>query len=375
MAAVRHWTVLSPLIAAPSWVIAGGCTRNGVIHRRAAPGTIRFTTLSPTLAPATIGQDGNHNGSTKPKPTLYMLDKLSDAAIAYARTKFNVVLQSDPAFKGWQEKAKTVLVRTSAFTEEEVAKCPNLLAVTKQGVGIDNIAKAACDARGIKILNAPGANAQAVAEMVVALTLASARNIGSIAARQLIAPVSKMTCNGITLFGKTVGIIGMGNIGRRTAETFHRGFNMGVIAYDPFQSADVWSDVPHKRFHEYRDLLKEADVVSLHVPLTKETHNMIGYKEIRTMKRSAIIVNGARGGIINEVGLQRALEDGLIWGAGLDGHEEEPPSPARYGELWKLPNVVSTPHIGATTADAQFKSATLALDNTYAYLQEIGEAP
>lgn len=373
MAAVRPWTVLPSSLATPSRVSAGRCTLNGVIHRPAAPGTSRFTTLSPRLAPATTGLDGNQNGNTK--PTLYMLDRLSDAAIAYANTKFNVILRSDHAFEGWQKKAKTVLVRSSAFTEEDVAQCPKLLAVAKQGVGIDKIAKAACDARGIKILNAPGANAQAVAEMVVALALASARNIGSIAAQQLEAPVSKLTCNGITLFGKTVGIIGMGNIGRRAAETFHRGFNMSVIAYDPFQPADAWSDVPHKRFEDYCDLLKEADVVSLHVPLTKETRDMISYREIQTMKRSAIIVNAARGGIVNEVDLQRALEDGLVWGAGLDSHDEEPPSPARYGGLWKLPNVVSTPHIGATTADAQFKSASLALDNTYAYLQEIGEAP
>lgn len=126
---------------------------------------------------------------------------------------------------------------------------------------------------------------------------------------------------GVTLRGKTVGVIGMGNIGRRVAS--------------------------------YREMLSAVDILTIHVPLTRETRDMIGYAELSVMKRTAILINASRGGIVNETDLQRALTEGLVWGAGLDAHEQEPPTVEKDGELWKLPNVVSTPHLEATREDAR----------------------
>lgn len=326
------------------------------------------------MAPGRLSSNSSVGG-TLPlddnKPTVYVLDTFHPEAIKYARTIFNVVLDTDDEFNGWQQKAKFILLRGSYLRAEDIAKCPNLIAVGKHGVGIDKIDKDACDARGIKILNTPGANAQAVAEIVVALALAVARNIASIAVRQMSEPVPKQTCSGQTLFGKTVALIGMGNIGRKVAQIFHNGFSCPIMAFDPYMPADAWRDIPHKRVVSYRDLLADADILTIHVPLNKETRDMICYKELSAMKRTAILLNASRGGIVNENDLQRALEESLIWGAGLDAHEQEPPTGEKYGGLWKLPNVVSTPHIGATTDDAQRMSSLGAVDNLYHYIQTL----
>lgn len=302
--------------------------------------------------------------------TVYILDKWDAKATSRARELFeNVVLNSDDEFQGWQEKAEALLVRGSYLQADTIAKCPNLLAVGKHGVGIDKIDAEACKSRGIQILNTPGANSQAVAEIVIALTLAVARRIPSIYATQLSMPVPKETCTGLTLEGKTVAIIGMGNIGRRTAKIFHGGFDCPILAYDPFMPADAWSDIPHTRVTDFREMLPLADVISLHVPLVKDTANMLSYPEFQKMKPSTIVINASRGGVVNEKDLERALKEGLLWGAGLDAHQEEPPTKETYGSLWELPSVVSTPHIGAATTEAQEMSALMAVENLYKYLR------
>ncbi|KAK7970389.1 hypothetical protein PG996_001182 [Apiospora saccharicola] len=292
------------------------------------------------------------------KLIIYVIDTFHPKAIEHARSLFNVVLNSDKEYAGWQQKAKAILIRSSYMRAEDIAKCPNLT-IGKHGVGIDKIDQEACDARGIRILNTPGANAQAVAELVVALAMAVARNIPSIYARQLSQPVPKETCTGQTMYGKTVGVIGMGNIGRKVARMLQGGF------------AATIPDIPHRHVPAYRDLLADADILTLHVSLTDETRGMISYAELCVMKRTAIVVSAARGGIVDEADLRRALEEGRIWGAGLDAHEQEPPTAERYGALWRLPNVVSTPHIGAATDDAQLMSALGAVNNTYEYLKNL----
>ncbi|KAK8049876.1 hypothetical protein PG994_011606 [Apiospora phragmitis] len=205
------------------------------------------------------------------KPTVYLIDTFHPKAVEHARSLFNVILNTDKELTGWQQKVKAIMIRSSYMRADDIAKCPNLIAIGKHGVGIDKIDKEACDARGIKILNAPGANAQAVAEIVVALAMAVVRNIPSIYARQLSQPVPKETCKGQTLYGKTVGIIGMGHIGRKVAQMLQGGFAAQIVAYDP----------------------------------------MIAYAELRGMERTAIVVNGARGGIVDEAdrrALRRAVE-------------------------------------------------------------------
>lgn len=306
------------------------------------------------------------------KPTVYMIDTFHPDAVAHAKTLFNVVLPTNEECRNWRQNATSILVRGSYVTADDIKNAPNLIAIGKQGVGIDKIDQEACAAHKIAILNTPGANAQAVAEMVLALTMAVAREIRSITIRQLSPqPLTKEACSGLTIYGKTIGILGMGNIGRKVAEIFRGAFNADIIAYDPFMPANAWSELPHTRVSTVSEVTTAADILTIHVPLSQETQGLISYKELSSMKRTAILINAARGGIVHEEDLRRAMGEGLIWGAGLDCHEEEPPSREKYEGLWNNLNVVSTPHVGAATADTQFITAKAAIDNLYNYLQTV----
>lgn len=230
------------------------------------------------MAPALLidSDTTNHTPSSSvnqdpKKPTVYVIDPWHPRAIEHARTLFNVVLNTDPEFEGWQQKAKAILLRGSYLRKQDIDSCPRLIAIGKHGVGIDKKDEQACAARGIKILNTPGANAQAVAELVLALALSVARQIPSIVGRQMKQPVHKQTCNGITLYGKTLGIIGMGAIGHKVANMFRGAFDAPIVAYDPYAPADAWGDLEHMRVQSYSDVLAHADVLSVHVPLTAET--------------------------------------------------------------------------------------------------------
>jgi phosphoglycerate dehydrogenase-like enzyme len=316
-------------------------------------------------------------GSPSPPPeiqndkhTVYFLDTFHPEATAHAQSLFNVILPATPEHANWRQEARYLLIRGSYLTADDVASCPNLKAIGKQGVGIDKIDAAACAERGIKIFNTPGVNARAVAELVLALTSSVARDIPAISVKQNSGlRVPKEACNGLVLYQKTLGVIGMGNIGKTVAKIFSGGFEASLVAYDPFAPADAWSDLPHTRVSSIEELLQAADVVTIHVPLTSDTRDLIAYKEMTLMKRNAILINASRGGIINEVDLERALAEGLIWGAGLDCHEQEPPTQEKYSALWSQ-RVVSTPHIGAATSQTQMETAKAAVDLLYKYITE-----
>lgn len=331
-------------------------------------------TTSSIMAPSRVddSSDDSNYLVRNDKATVYLIDTIHPDAIEYAKTKFNLIIPSDPECQHWRQKATSILVRGSYVTVDDIKRSPNLIAIGKQGVGIDKIDQTACAERRIAILNTPGANAQAVAEMVLALTMAVAREIRSIAMRQLLSvPLAKEQCSGQTIYGKTIGILGMGNIGKKVAEMFRGAFNAQIVAYDPFMAAGAWSDIKHRRVSTVDEVLEVADVLTIHVPLTTGTRDLISYKELSLMKRNAILINAARGGIVHEGDLKKALEDGLIWGAGLDCHEEEPPTREKYAGLWDNLNVVSTPHVGAATSDTQFITAKAAIDNLYKYLQTV----
>lgn len=306
------------------------------------------------------------------KPTVYFLDTFHPEATKHAQEVFNVIPPGTPEHAHWRQEARYLLIRGSYLTADDVASCPNLKAIGKQGVGIDKIDAAACSERGIKIFNTPGVNARAVAELVLALTASVARDIPSISVKQASGlRVPKEACNGVMLYQKTLGVIGMGNIGKTVAKIFRGGFEAPLIAYDPFAPEDAWSDLPHIRASSIEEVLRDADVVTIHVPLTKDTRDLIAYKDISLMKRNAILINASRGGIINETDLERALAEGLIWGAGLDCHEQEPPMQEKYSALWSQ-RVVSTPHIGAATSQTQMETAIAAVDLLNNYITTSG---
>ncbi|KAJ5711272.1 D-3-phosphoglycerate dehydrogenase [Penicillium malachiteum] len=325
------------------------------------------------MAPGIIDNENEPHSiiNSVTKPTVYILDAWNEEALAHAKTLFNVIQPGDNGFSQWRQNASALLIRGSYLTADDIASCPNLIAIGKHGVGIDKIDQDACAKRGIKICNTPGANARDVAELVLALTMTIARDIRSITTRQMTKPVPKETCNGLTLHKKTLGIIGMGNIGRTVAEIFRGAFHAEIIAYDVFMPDNAWPHLDHKRVQDVQEVIKNAVILYFHVPLTNETRGLISYKEIRSRKQNAILINAARGGIVNEADLTRALSEGDLWGAGLDCHEQEPPSFETYGPLWENLNVVSTPHIGAATRQAQIASAMAAVNNLYEHIMSL----
>lgn len=320
------------------------------------------------MAPGRVGDSREASPVNSTLPTLYLLDKFHPGAIKYCQQHFNTIAPGDSEHANWRN-AKYLLIRSSYFTANDVASCPNLKAIGKQGVGIDKIDAEACAKRGIKIFNTPGVNSRAVAELVLALTMAVAREIPRIHATQLNGTlVPKETCSGLLLHRKTVGVLGMGNIGESVARIFHGGFETELIAYDPYMPKTAWADLPHTRAETVEEVLRACDVLTIHVPLVPSTRGLISYKELTIMKPTAILINAARGGIVDEKDLERGLREGLIWGAGLDCHEEEPPSKERYGALWEQ-RVVSTPHIGAATGQTQMETAIAAAKQVLEFAQ------
>jgi phosphoglycerate dehydrogenase-like enzyme len=322
------------------------------------------------MAPAAITPP--RSPTLSQKPTVYLLDAFHPEAIARAESLFTCIHPSDKAHAAWRENSRYLLVRGSYVTADDIAQAPLLRAIGKQGVGTDKIDAAACAAKGVKIFNTPGVNARAVAELVVSLTTSLARQIRPISIKvDSGAIVRKEECSGLILHKRTVGVIGMGNIGKTVAKIFRGGYESDLVAFDPYMPEGAWEDLPHKRVKDLKDLLAASDVVTIHVPFTSETRNLITLAELKGMKPSSILINTARGGIVNEEDLAEALEKGYIWGAGLDCHEQEPPTKERYQRLWAHPNVISLPHVGAATAQTQRETAVAAVERLHAYVQSV----
>jgi len=233
-------------------------------------------------------------------------------------------------------------------TRRLIEASPRLRWVARAGAGLDNIDVAAAKERGIAVLNVPGANAVAVAELMFGLLLGLLRQIPAADASVRRGEWDKSPYMGRELRGKTLGIVGLGKIGRAVAQRA-RGFEMTCVGHDPLvPDAQVRAmDVEPLGLDA---LLARADILTLHVPLTPETKGMIGPTQIARMPRGAILVNAARGGLVDESALLAALETGALSGAALDVFAGEPP---KGSPLLSHPRVVLTPHIGAATVEAQ----------------------
>jgi phosphoglycerate dehydrogenase-like enzyme len=320
---------------------------------------------SPTTTPP--------HAPSEPKQTLYILSEFHPSSIKHAQSLFNCILPDNPQAAHWRKHATAILIKDYYITEKDLLAAPQLRVIGKQGVGLDKVDVGACFRHGVEIRNTPGVNASAVAEMTLALALSVAREIPQITRRQIDdgEVIRKETVRGTLLSGKTLGVIGMGHIGEAVARMFHGAFGAPVVAFDPYFVAGKgkWEGIPYTRAEGLEELLRAADVVTVHVPLTDATRDLISRKELEMMKSTAIILNTARGGIINEDDLVSALEDGLILGAGVDCHVEEPPTLARYARFWKHPRAVATPHIAAATEETQIATTNAAIDGVYEYLK------
>jgi D-3-phosphoglycerate dehydrogenase len=292
---------------------------------------------------------------------IYILDQFIPTGVDYATRHADVVRWDDPRVKDWHEDADGLMVRTAPLTADDFARAKRLKAVSKQGVGVNTIDLAAAKARGVVVLNSPGINSEAVAELALALALAVTRRVAEFDRRIRSGEVvERLNFLGFELWEKTVGVIGMGNIGSRIARKYHAAFNTKILAYDPFVPAGSWPDIPHERLPSLEELLPRVDLLTIHVPLTPETKHLIGSPQLALMKPTAILVNTSRGPIVDEEALYDALKSGRLWGAGLDVFKKEPPTAAN--PLVSLPTFVSTPHAGGGTIENQERSSLAAAE-------------
>jgi D-3-phosphoglycerate dehydrogenase len=298
---------------------------------------------------------------------VYVLDRMHPGGVELLAQRAEVVRWDDARVGDWHADADGVVVRLSQVAADDLARAKRLKAVVKHGVGVDNIDLAAARARGVVVCNTPGVNSDAVAELTLGLALAIARRVAECDRRlRADGTIDRAQFLGVELGGKHVGVIGMGNIGTRVARKFHAAFGARILAYDPYVPADHWPDIPHERLASLDEMWPRADVVTPHVPLTAETRGIIGRAGLARMKPTAIVVNAARGGVVDEQALYGALKAGKIFGAGLDVFEAEPPT--TRDPLLGLPNVVATPHAGGGTLETQAKSSLAAAETLLAVL-------
>ncbi|WP_231486680.1 phosphoglycerate dehydrogenase [Candidatus Blastococcus massiliensis] len=250
--------------------------------------------------------------------------------------------------------AAAVMIRSATQIDAEaLAAAPNLKVVARAGIGLDNVDVAAATERGVMVVNAPTSNIVSAAEHAVALLLAAARQIPAADATLREGQWKRSKFMGVEVTDKTVGVVGLGRIGVLFAQRL-AAFGVELIAYDPYIQPGRAAQLG-VRLVSLEELLRESDFISIHLPKTPETVGLIGAAELATTKRGVIIVNAARGGLVDEAALADALRSGQVGAAGIDVYATEPTTDS---PLFGLPNTVVTPHLGASTTEAQDKAGT-----------------
>jgi D-3-phosphoglycerate dehydrogenase / 2-oxoglutarate reductase len=290
---------------------------------------------------------------------IYVLDAFHLSGVELAEKQAEVIRWDDPRAKNWHEDADGLMVRGKKVAAEDMARAKKLRVISKQGVGLDNIDLEAAKAHGIAVCRTPGVNSEAVAEMALSLGLSVVRRVTEFDRMTRAAgKVQRANYLGYESWQKTVGIVGMGNIGTLVARKWRGAFDANIIGYDPYVPANRWSELPHQRAASLEEMLPQVDILSLHLPLTPESRNMIDAAKLALMKPSAIVVNTSRGGIVNEAALYQAISSSKLFGAGFDVFEVEPPTSDH--PLMSLPTFVGTPHAAAGTIETQARSSMLA---------------
>ncbi|MEO7981065.1 MAG: phosphoglycerate dehydrogenase [Sporichthyaceae bacterium] len=289
------------------------------------------------------------------RPVVLIAEELSPATVAALGPDFEVrdVDGTDrPALLAAVADADALLVRSATRVDAELlAAAKGLRVVARAGVGLDNVDVKAATQAGVMVVNAPQSNIVSAAELAVGLLLAAARNIAPANSALKQGEWKRSKYSGIELYEKTAGIVGLGRIGALVAQRLSA-FGMTVVAYDPFVAAGRAAQMG-VRLVSLDELLRISDVISVHLPKTAETLGIIGAEQLATVKPSLVLVNAARGGIVDEAALHAALKEGRLAAAGLDVYTKEP---CTDSPLFELENVVATPHLGASTDEAQEKA-------------------
>lgn len=256
-----------------------------------------------------------------------------------------------------------VIRSATKVTSEIIEAAEKLKVIGRAGSGLDNVDRAAATKKGIVVMNTPGGNTITTAEHAIAMMFALARNIPQATASMKEGKWEKKKFMGVELYNKTLGVLGLGNIGTQVAKRA-QALQMNVICYDPFLSDEKAADLGVEKV-SLDDLFSRSDFITIHTPLTPETRNLINAKTISKMKDGVRIINCARGGIVNEKDLHDAIVSGKVAGAALDVYEKEPPEDL---SLIKLDRVICTPHLGASTTEAQENVAIAVAEQIIDYL-------
>jgi D-3-phosphoglycerate dehydrogenase len=290
-------------------------------------------------------------------PVVLIAEELAPAALEVLADDFDVrhVDGTDrPALLSALADAHAIIVRSATKVDAEVVgAAPRLKVVARAGVGLDNVDTAAATARGVMVVNAPTSNIVSAAEQAVALLLAVARHTASASSALKAGEWKRSKYTGIEIAGKTVGVVGLGRIGVLFAQRM-AAFGTRLIAYDPYIQP-ARAAALGVRLVGLDELLAESDFISIHLPKTPETVGLIGAKELHQVKPTVRIINAARGGLIDEEALAEAVRSGHVRAAGIDVFAAEPTTDS---PLFDLPQVVVTPHLGASTGEAQDRAGT-----------------
>jgi D-3-phosphoglycerate dehydrogenase len=301
-------------------------------------------------------------------PKVLIADKLSPAAVAIFKERgvdadVKPGLTKEELLKIVDQYDGIAIRSATKITADVIKAAKNLKVVGRAGIGVDNVDIPAATAAGVIVMNTPFGNSITTAEHAISLMLALARELPAANASTQAGKWEKNRFMGVEITGKVLGLIGAGNIGSIVADRA-KGLKMRVIAYDPYLSVEHATDLGIEKV-ELNDLLARADFVTLHVPMTAETKNIISADAINKMKKGARIINCARGGLIDEKALKAALDSGHLAGAALDVFEEEP---AKENILFGNEKVVATPHLGASTSEAQENVALQVAEQIADYL-------
>ncbi len=285
-------------------------------------------------------------------------EPLSERGLDLLRKDFQVDVREALASGGLADEIGSydaLVVRSQTqVTAEVLEAAEHLKVVARAGIGLDNVDVEAATRRGIMVVNAPQSNIVSAAEHTLALLLAQARNIPQANAALKQGTWDRVRYQGVELAGKTLGIVGLGRVGVMVAQR-SAAFGMRVIAFDPYVPRERAKEMGVELMPTLEALLVQADFVTIHLPRTPETEGLIGERELALMKEGARLVNTARGGIVDEEALAKALKDGHLAGAALDVFDEEPTTKS---PLFEFDEVVVTPHLGASTVEAQDKAGT-----------------
>jgi D-3-phosphoglycerate dehydrogenase / 2-oxoglutarate reductase len=283
-------------------------------------------------------------------------EELSEAGLELLRKDFDVDVRTELAagdLAGEIEPYDALIVRSQTqVTAEVIAAAEHLKVVARAGIGVDNVDVEAATRRGVMVVNAPQSNVVSAAEHTLALLLAQARNVPQANADLKQGRWERSKWQGVELQGKTLGVLGLGRVGALVAARA-LAFGMRLIAFDPYVTGDRAKQMGVDVMPTLESLLVQSDFVTIHLPRTADTESLIGEHELSLMKPGARLVNTARGGIVDEDALAKAIADGRLAGAALDVFAEEPTTDS---PLFALPSTVVTPHLGASTVEAQDKA-------------------